>query len=145
MSPLFQVAYLKPSTVGFVRFLEGFYLYLVIKSNVVGEIAGHAIYRADECKLICLEHADRNLNEQRYVDLFLSIDLTKNFYFSYTYDLTHTLQFNCTLAKSDEFQDMFMWNYYLLRNGFDTIRKGSPWIVPFIHGYFQQSSKYLIT
>ena len=32
--------------------------------------------------------------EKRYKDLFFGVDLTKGFYFSYTYDLTHTVQHN---------------------------------------------------
>ena len=34
------------------------------------------------------------LNEIKYVQIFKEIQLTKGFYFSYTYDLTHTLQDN---------------------------------------------------
>lgn len=33
-------------------------------------------------------------DEQRYVKMFQSIDLSSNFYFSYSYDLTQTLQIN---------------------------------------------------
>lgn len=33
--------------------------------------------------------------EKRYRKLFMGIDLTKHFYFSYTYNLAHTLQYNC--------------------------------------------------
>lgn len=36
------------------------------------------------------QHAD----EQRYVKMFLAIDLSTNFYYSYSYDVTHTLQMN---------------------------------------------------
>lgn len=38
-------------------------------------------------------------DEQRYVKMFQSIDLSSNFYFSYSYDLTHTLQSNMTPPK----------------------------------------------
>lgn len=37
-----------------------------------------------------------HVDEQRYVKMFQSIDLSSNFYFSYSYDLTHTLQNNMT-------------------------------------------------
>jgi len=33
----------------------------------------------------------RKEDEQRYVDLFKQIKISDGFYFSYTYDLTHTL------------------------------------------------------
>ena len=38
-------------------------------------------------------------DEQRYVKMFQSIDLSSNFYFSYSYDLTHTLQTNMAPPK----------------------------------------------
>lgn len=33
-------------------------------------------------------------SEQRYLKMFMNIDLKSNFYFSYSYDLTRTLQHN---------------------------------------------------
>lgn len=33
-------------------------------------------------------------DEQRYVKMFMAIDLSTNFYYSYSYDVTHTLQMN---------------------------------------------------
>jgi hypothetical protein len=38
-------------------------------------------------------------DEQRYVKMFQSIDLSSNFYFSYSYDITHTLQYNMAPPK----------------------------------------------
>lgn len=38
-------------------------------------------------------------DEQRYVKMFQGIDLSSNFYFSYSYDLTHTLQYNMAPPK----------------------------------------------
>lgn len=38
-------------------------------------------------------------DEQRYVKMFQSIDLSSNFYFSYSYDITHTLQSNMAPPK----------------------------------------------
>jgi len=35
-------------------------------------------------------------DEQRYVKMFQSIDLSSNFYFSYSYDMSHTFQSNMT-------------------------------------------------
>ena len=33
-------------------------------------------------------------DEQKYVELFKKVNIGQGFYFSYTYDLTHTLQHN---------------------------------------------------
>ena len=38
-------------------------------------------------------------DEQRYLKMFQSIDLSSNFYFSYSYDITHTMQYNMTPPK----------------------------------------------
>ncbi|PNF18464.1 Polyphosphoinositide phosphatase [Cryptotermes secundus] len=39
-------------------------------------------------------------DEQRYVKMFQSIDLSSNFYFSYSYDITHTLQNNMSPPRN---------------------------------------------
>lgn len=36
----------------------------------------------------------RHSDESRYVKMFNAIDLSSNFYFSYSYDLTNTVQYN---------------------------------------------------
>lgn len=55
--------------------------------------------------------------EKRYRKLLLSgLELNKDFYFSYTYNLARTLQANLTAdAPSDPFDSMFVWNEYLSR------------------------------
>lgn len=37
-----------------------------------------------------------NQDEIRYLKMFQNVDLSSNFYFSYSYDITHTLQYNLT-------------------------------------------------
>lgn len=51
--------------------------------------------------------------------LFHFVDMTKDFYFSYTYDLTHSLQYNYNASKNITnnnimpiSQEMFEWNHY---------------------------------
>lgn len=39
-------------------------------------------------------------DEMRYLKLFSSVDLASNFYFSYTYDLSHSLQYNMEPVSS---------------------------------------------
>lgn len=55
--------------------------------------------------------------EKRYRKLLLSgLELNKDFYFSYTYNLARTLQANLTVeAPADPFDSMFVWNEYLSR------------------------------
>lgn len=57
---------------------------------------------------------NREIAELRYQGLYQVVDLTKNFFFSYTYDLTRSLQEN-TLAMTSQpfppppFKDMYAW------------------------------------
>jgi hypothetical protein len=45
----------------------------------------------------------------RYLQIFNQVDLSKNFYFSYTYDVTQTLQSNMT--RQSGIQEMYMWAF----------------------------------
>ncbi|KAK9307836.1 hypothetical protein QLX08_001916 [Tetragonisca angustula] len=84
---------------GFVRFLEGYYIILVTKRRKVAVIGHHTIYKIEDTSMIYIPNDTIRVfhpEEQRYVKMFQSIDLSSNFYFSYSYDLTHTLQHNMT-------------------------------------------------
>ncbi|GLV33113.1 FIG4 phosphoinositide 5-phosphatase [Carabus blaptoides fortunei] len=83
--------------VGFIRFLEGYYIILINKRRKVAVVGYHTIYKIqDTCMIYIPNDTVRILHqdEQRYVKMFQSIDLSSNFYFSYSYDLTHSLQHN---------------------------------------------------
>ncbi|XP_031847551.1 polyphosphoinositide phosphatase FIG4 isoform X2 [Nomia melanderi] len=88
--------------VGFVRFLEGYYIILVTKRRRVTVIGHHTIYKIEDTAMIYIPNDTVRIfhpDEQRYVKMFQSIDLRSNFYFSYSYDLTHTLQYNMSTPK----------------------------------------------
>lgn len=83
--------------VGFVRFLEGYYIILVTKRRKVAVIGLHTIYKVEDTTMIYIPHESARKthdDEPKYVRLFQNIDLSSNFYFSYSYDLTHSLQYN---------------------------------------------------
>lgn len=83
--------------VGFIRFLEGYYIILITKRRKVAAIGHHTIYKIQDTHMIYIPHESiRNIHpdEPRYVKMFQNIDLASNFYFSYSYDITHTLQYN---------------------------------------------------
>ncbi|PWN53902.1 hypothetical protein IE53DRAFT_383532 [Violaceomyces palustris] len=93
--------------VGFIRFTGTYYMVLISRRSVVGLIGGHYIYHCDETKILPVCHpsvmaglAGRTKaveqEEARLLHLFKQVDMSKNFYFSYTYDLTKTLQDNLT-------------------------------------------------
>ncbi|WIA12380.1 hypothetical protein OEZ85_012427 [Tetradesmus obliquus] len=88
--------------IGCFRFTDSYYLLVVARREYVGHICGHKVYRIAETCLISLSASQQRIDmaaadstaEKRYRKLLLGVDLTKNFFFSYSYSLAHTLQHN---------------------------------------------------
>lgn len=137
--------------VGFIRFTEGWYMIFITKRKQVALLGGHYVYHIDETRLVPVGHqvkVDKNSDEARYIATFQNVDMTKNFYFSYTYDLTNTLQVNMSGPGNNDahgnktpfrYNDMFVWNQYLLKSGFKDINSQSGWILPLIYGFVDQA------
>jgi hypothetical protein len=72
------------------------------------------------------------------VSIFQSVDLNQNFYFSYAYDLTSTLQRNMSRDPMEppRYNSMFMWNHYLVVSAFPELV--SDWVLPVVHGFVDQ-------
>jgi hypothetical protein len=85
------------------------------------------------------------------MNAFKSVDMSKNFYFSYTYDITSTLQRNLTGAPKrgfgcDLYNDRFAWNHHMLSDfvklGDGETRKNyAHWVMPLMHGHVDQASQ----
>uniref|UniRef100_A0A8C4TJY2 FIG4 phosphoinositide 5-phosphatase n=1 Tax=Erpetoichthys calabaricus TaxID=27687 RepID=A0A8C4TJY2_ERPCA len=89
--------------VGFVRFLEGYYIVLITKQRKVADIGGHSIYKIEDTNMIYIPNDSVRIthpDEARYVRIFQNVDLSSNFYFSYSYDLSHSLQYNLSILKT---------------------------------------------
>lgn len=88
---------------GLIRFTKGYYLSLITKCSQVAILGGHFIYHIDETKLIPLDtnykRPDKYSDEERLLSIFKYLDLGKTFYFSYSYDITNTLQTNFIRQK----------------------------------------------
>ncbi|KAG0349572.1 phosphatidylinositol-3,5-bisphosphate 5-phosphatase [Podila minutissima] len=186
--------------VGFVRFTEGYYLTIITRRSSVALIGGHYIFHIDATSTISIHSSttptsklDKNSDEARYLQMYQMVDLTKNFYFSYSYDITRTLQANMTRlrtfpstpvksspamssstwpsavtnpssssttvaastevdAEAEEEADldaselesgrnkMFVWNQYLLENGFgEHSAINNQWALPIMYGFVDQS------
>ena len=101
---------------GFIKFLEGYYVVLVTKRRKVAIIGHHTIYKIEHTTMIYIPHDSVRLlhpEEPRYVKMFQNIDLSSNFYFSYSYDLTHTLQHNLSPPREiiPNSTEVFEWTY----------------------------------
>ncbi|XP_022231454.2 polyphosphoinositide phosphatase [Drosophila obscura] len=94
-SPKVTSAY---GVLGFVRFLEGYYLILVTKRKCCAFIGNHLVYTIKDTVMVRVNEVTSQRpphpHEDRYKKMFQNIDLRSNFYFSYSYDLTRTLQYN---------------------------------------------------
>lgn len=69
---------------GFIRFLEGYYIILITRRRKIATIGHHAIYKIEDtsCVYIPVGGISKNPDELRYLKLFQSIDLSSNFYFT---------------------------------------------------------------
>jgi len=63
---------------------------------------------------VTVDHATHIVCCDRYKQLFFGMDLS-DFCFSYTYDLTHSLQHNITSQSAPQYDDRFVWNHFLLQ------------------------------
>lgn len=144
---------------GFVRFLHGYYLILITKRRKVAAIGYHTIYKVEETKLIYIPNKQPSelvSDEARFVRAFNNIDLTSNFYFSYSYDITHSLQYNLSPVRRLRFSQKqsepdhgsrdilvknkpnyrFVWNSHLI--DFEGLH--DDWKLYLIHGFVSQAN-----
>lgn len=84
--------------VGTIRLLACRYLIVITDAQMCGTIAGHTIYRISSTEVIPYTRSSLHLTEKQvqnnatYLEMVKSVLNTPYFYFSYTYDLSHTMQ-----------------------------------------------------
>ncbi|KAL8137058.1 hypothetical protein V2J09_003059 [Rumex salicifolius] len=131
--------------IGFIKFLAPYYMLLITKRRKMGEICGHPIYTMTNYRLIRIPHksvranVNNHTDENRYQKLLRTVDLTKDFYFSYSYPLMHTVQRNLSsgYTASTSYGSTSVWNEFMTRE----IRKhlkNMLWTVALVHGFFKQ-------
>ncbi|GMQ07998.1 hypothetical protein CsSME_00051942 [Camellia sinensis var. sinensis] len=125
--------------VGFVKFLGPYYMLLITKRRKIGTICGHAVYAISKSEMIPVPNStvqsnmDYSKNENRYKKLLCSVDLTKDFFFSYSYHVMHSLQKNLSNRETGQilYETMFVWNDFLTR-GIHNHLKNTLWTVALI-------------
>lgn len=142
---------------GFIRFTEAYYMLLITKRQQVAMIGGHYVYQIDGTELVPLTTGassrfarDRNPEEVRFLGILNNLDLTRSFYFSYSYNVTRTLQYNITqqrlainegtLTPMHDYNDMFAWNHHLLEPAVSSLKNAYDWCLPIIHGFIDQAA-----
>ncbi|KAI6242595.1 SAC domain-containing protein [Aphelenchoides fujianensis] len=124
---------------GAVRFLEGYYLLVSgHKARVAARLGHHKIYKVEDVSMLYIPSSGPSTNpdEQRYARLFQSVDITTDFYFSYTYDLSRNLQENVLIARGANVeQEHVLEGHPFGSEPFkdNSIRK--KWQLEIVHGY----------
>ncbi|XP_042048111.1 phosphoinositide phosphatase SAC2-like [Salvia splendens] len=131
--------------VGFIKFLGPYYMIIITKRKKIGTICGHAVYSVAKSEMIPVPYCSANSNmaysksENRYKKLLRNVDLTKDFFFSYSYHVMLSLQRN--LSKHETglslYETMFVWNEFLTR-GIRNQLRNSVWTVALVYGFFKQ-------
>ncbi|XP_015888970.1 phosphoinositide phosphatase SAC3 isoform X2 [Ziziphus jujuba] len=133
--------------VGFIKFLGPYYMLLITKRRQIGAIYGHTVYAISKSEMIPLPNSSmrsnimNSKNENRYKKLLCTVDLTKDFFFSYSYHVMRSLQKNmCDNAKGHVlYETMFVWNEYLTR-GIRNHLQNTLWTVALVYGFFKQAT-----
>ncbi|KAI4386912.1 hypothetical protein MLD38_004788 [Melastoma candidum] len=131
--------------IGFIKFLGPYYMLIITKRKKIGTICGHTVYSVAKRVMIPIPntHMKANMefvkNENRYKKLLCSVDLTKDFFFSYSYHVMRSLQKNLCNNETGQilYETMFVWNEYLTR-GIRNSSKNALWTVALVHGFFKQ-------
>ncbi|XP_048621144.1 phosphoinositide phosphatase SAC5-like [Brassica napus] len=132
--------------IGFVKFLGPYYMLVIKRRKKVGEICGHTVYGVAESQMIMIPYPSRKTidadssAERKYKKLLNMVDLSKDFYFSYTYHLMYSLQKNICNTERGKIHDetMFVWNEYLT-HGIRRNLRNTVWTVALVYGFFQQT------
>lgn len=132
--------------IGFPRFLDGPYLYLVTKKSKLGSVLKGDVYRVEDVVLemvlnkqqSCLSSLGRLKDQEiRYIDYFKMLNCS-DCYFSYDIDLTNTIQRlleSASNAQTLNYEAKYFWNMYLL-DKFQKQVDVSELILPLICGFF---------
>lgn len=133
--------------VGIIHLIAGPYIIIITKRLKVGTLNKQTIWRLVDTEFVpytrsltSLTSEQRVFNE-KYLTMLQQVLNTPYFYFSYSYDLTHTLQ--RLYYTAEEFLQMplheradirFLWNHHLLRD-FVVQPELGQFCLPIIHGF----------
>ncbi|GAA5980202.1 hypothetical protein JCM11641_005504 [Rhodosporidiobolus odoratus] len=129
--------------IGFVRLTSSYRLVLVTDRQKVAFLGGHYIWHSEGTLLYSITPTSLTTyatDDYKQEAAFSSVHLSKAFYFSYTYNLSHTLQNNLLRGRQRlPLNDKFVWNWHLLNPIRQALTPDSPWILPLMHGFVDQA------
>ncbi|KAI9598348.1 SacI homology domain-containing protein [Syncephalis fuscata] len=137
---------------GTIRLLSGNYLIVITDRQWVGCLDGHDIYTIKDTQLFRYARSDAHLtprqkaDEEVYVRLLKAALAFPSYYFSFTYNLTQSIQRESTIpVRSDQplwerSKDRFFWNRHLQRDLIELAQKSpeaGAYIMPVIFGFLE--------
>jgi hypothetical protein len=137
--------------IGTINLIAGPYLIVVTACTKVGEISGHSIFRIDSSDLIPHSKTLRHLTDEQvgfnntYLSMVKSVLSTPHFYYSPSYDLSHTCQRLATASLSgslDRADSRFVWNKSLLSE-WNTRSELKKYCLPVVHGFISVKEVWL--
>ncbi|CAM0943642.1 unnamed protein product [Alopecurus aequalis] len=131
--------------IGFVKFLGPFYMLIITEQRKIGEIFDHPVYQVTKTSMVELANSKSrssflcSKDENRYKKILNTLDLRKDFFFSYSYPIMRSLQKN--LSDPQEgwslYESTFVWNEFLTRRIRNCLRS-TLWTVALVYGFFKQ-------
>ncbi|KQK02059.1 phosphoinositide phosphatase SAC2 [Brachypodium distachyon] len=130
---------------GFIKFLGPFYMLIITEQKKIGEIFDHPVYQVTKTSMVELANSKtrssflNSKDENRYKKVLNTLDLRKDFFFSYSYPIMRSLQKN--LSDPQEgwtlYESTFVWNEFLTRQIRNCLRS-TLWTVALVYGFFKQ-------
>ncbi|XP_019857883.1 PREDICTED: phosphatidylinositide phosphatase SAC1-A-like [Amphimedon queenslandica] len=136
--------------IGLIRLLGGPYLLVGTQHRLVGIINGHEIYQMTNYDVIPFVKSTLHLTQSQerdnrvYLAMIHRVLDTAGFYYSYSYDITHTKQRLHQLSTDNNgfyqlplfnrADERFVWNGHLLRE-FVAQPELDQFCVPLLHGF----------
>lgn len=150
------------AVLGFIKLLGFYYIVLCTRKETCGSISARQVHAVAASHIVSVSPTASashsmlldtlfNFNraftqtsaesaERKYLTLLQCVDLTKEFYFSYDYDLAVTQQRNFIGKSLVEGDDRFVWNHHLLSEWSTLLNaeQQNIWLVRVVHGFYQQ-------
>ncbi|CAA7041761.1 unnamed protein product [Microthlaspi erraticum] len=133
--------------IGFIKFLGPYYMLLITERRQIGVVFGHSVYAVSKSEMVALQNSTVQCNvansrdDNRYKRLMCMVDLTKDFFFSYSYNIMRSYQKNICNYETGHilYEKMFVWNEFLTRGIRHHVRN-TIWTVALVYGFFKQAT-----
>ncbi len=106
----------------------------------IGTLLGNEVFRVENVELLpYVRNEGDNISNELTKRMIKSVLTTEYFYFSYTYDLTHSMQhlnYNSELSNKNLYgraDPKFTWNRFLVQT-LDKRMEFSHYMLPIVHG-----------